>query len=110
MGKSRKANFLKVKKYFTFRVIILALGFIIVCILGIPAGIHWLFKQNATCDFFQAEWDAGDVLSFYGALLAAASTIVGVYLSVQAAQRSYREDEKRRVRLSPSRQNRQEKG
>lgn len=34
----------------------------------------------------------------YGALLAAASTIVGVYLSVQAAQRSYREDEKRRVR------------
>lgn len=98
MGKSSKANFLKAKKYFPLRVILLALGFIIVCILGIPTGIHWLFKQNATCDFFQAEWDAGDVLSFYGALLAAASTIVGVYLSVQAAQRSYREDEKRRVR------------
>ena len=75
MGKSSKANFLKAKKYFPLRVILLALGFIIVCILGIPTGIHWLFKQNATCDFFQAEWDAGDVLSFYGALLAAASTI-----------------------------------
>lgn len=98
MGKKRKVSFLKVKKYFNLWVILLMLGFIIIFILGIPAGINWLFKQNATCSFFRAEWKAGDALSFYGAMLAAASTIVGVYFSVQAAQRSYREDEKRRVR------------
>ncbi len=97
MGKSRQTSSFKEKKPYCCRIILLALGFILVCILGIPAGINWLFKQSAFCYFFQAEWNAGDALSFYGAMLAAASTIVGVFLSVQAAQRSYREDEKKRV-------------
>jgi hypothetical protein len=45
-----------------------------------------------------AEWSAGDVLNFYGALLASIATIVGVYLSINYAQRNYREDERNRIK------------
>lgn len=81
------------KKYWKF----ILVGFIIFIII-IPAIINWLFKLSSPIDFFVAEWSAGDVLSFYGALLASVATIAGVYLSIEYAQRNYREDERNKIR------------
>lgn len=64
----------------------------------VPALINLAFKLHAPCDFLVAAWSAGDVLSFYGAMLSSLTTIVGVYLSIDYAQRNYREDEANRVR------------
>lgn len=64
----------------------------------IPAIINILFKYAPICELFGAEWEAGDVLGFYGTLLGSAATIVGVYLSIDAAQKSYHEDEINKVR------------
>ena len=66
-------------------------------ILIIPAIINWLFKQSTSIDFFVAEWSAGDMLSFYGSLLAAILTVYGVYLTIQYSQHNYREDIHNRV-------------
>lgn len=74
------------------------IGILGVFIVGIPAIINWLFKLHAPCSFLVAEWSAGNVLAFYGTLLASVATIVGVYLSIDYAQKNYREDEANRVR------------
>lgn len=66
--------------YFVFGVII------------IPLFIHILFKIDAPLPFLVAEWEAGDVLAFYGVLIGALATIAGVYLSNVAAQENYRKD------------------
>lgn len=67
-------------------------------IVIIPALINCLFKWASPCSFFVAEWNAGDALSFYGAILASIATILGVYFSIEHAQQSYREDEVNRVK------------
>ncbi|MHA5219081.1 hypothetical protein [Dysosmobacter sp. Phy] len=67
-------------------------------LIVVPALINLAFKLHAPCGFLAAEWSAGDVLSFYGAMLASVATIMGVYLSIDYAQRNYREDEANRVR------------
>lgn len=64
----------------------------------IPAIINILFKYSPICELLGAEWEAGDALGFYGTLLGSAATIVGVYLSIDAAQKSYHEDEINKVR------------
>ena len=69
-----------------------------VFIIAIPFAINSLFKLTSPWTIFAAEWDAGDVLAFYGALLASATTIVGVYISMEYAQRNYRLDEANRVK------------
>lgn len=70
----------------------------VVFIIAIPFAINGLFKLTSPWTIFAAEWDAGDVLAFYGALLASATTIVGVYISMEYAQRNYRLDEANRVK------------
>lgn len=65
-------------------------------VLGIPVLINCLFKLHPSIDFFSAEWDAGDALGFYGTLLGAVATVGGVFLSIQYAQKNYREDERNR--------------
>lgn len=72
--------------------------FIIVFIVLIPVGINMAFKCSCGIEFFEAEWGPGDALGFYGAILASVATIIGVYLSIEYAQRNYREDEKNRIR------------
>ena len=67
-------------------------------VIVIPLGINCLYKLTSPCDFFAAEWDAGDALAFYGAMLASATTIIGVYISIEYAQRNYRIDEANRVK------------
>ena len=70
----------------------LLLAFIIF-IVAIPFGINSLFKLTSPLDIFVAEWEAGDALAFYGVMLASATTIIGVYISIEYAQRNYRVDE-----------------
>lgn len=67
-------------------------------LLIVPFIINCLFKLRAPFELFAAEWEAGDVLSFYGALLASVATIIGVYLSIIYAQKNYREDERNRIK------------
>lgn len=69
----------------------------IVFIFIIPLAINIFFKIKAPCAFFVAEWDAGDVLSFYGTMLASIATIIGVYMSIRYAQQSYRDDIRNQV-------------
>lgn len=75
----------------------LLVGSILFLVL-IPLAINWLFKTAAPFEVFDAEWYASDALSFYGTILASVATIVGVYLSINYAQKNYREDERNRVR------------
>ncbi len=75
----------------------LLLAFVIFIVL-IPLAINALFKIAAPLSMFAAEWEAGDALAFYGAMLASATTIVGVYVSVEYAQRNYRQDEVNKVK------------
>lgn len=85
------------RKYFSkykWQIILAFAVFIVI----IPAVINWLFKLEAPCTFFSAEWGAGDVLAFYGAMLASVTTILGVYISIEYAQRNYRIDEANRVK------------
>lgn len=74
------------------------LGGVSFFVIVVPAIINWLFKLQGPCSFLVAEWSAGDALSFYGTLLGSVATIVGVFLSIDYAQKNYREDEANRVR------------
>lgn len=67
-------------------------------IVAIPLGINSLFKLTSPLNIFIAEWGAGDALAFYGVMLASATTIIGVYISIEYAQRNYRIDEANRVK------------
>lgn len=67
-------------------------------IVAIPLGINSLFKLILPLNIFVAEWEAGDALAFYGVMLASATTIIGVYISIEYAQRNYRIDEANRVK------------
>mgnify|MGYP001150633379 FL=1 len=67
-------------------------------IVAIPFGINSLFKLTSPLNIFIAEWGAGDALAFYGVMLASATTIIGVYISTEYAQRNYRIDEANRVK------------
>ena len=73
-------------------------SFFVIFIVVIPLIINGLFKIEAPCNILVAEWSAGDALSFYGTMLASASTIIGVYISIEYAQRNYRIDEINRVK------------
>ena len=71
--------------------------FIIIGLVLIPFLIHLFFKINSCCEFFIAEWTAGDVLAFYGVLLGSVATVWGVYLSIQFSRSNYEDDTKRKV-------------
>lgn len=73
------------------------LAFVILTVLVIPTIIHIAFKISPSIDFMKAEWTAGDILSFYGGLIASVFTVIGVYLSIQYSRENYSEDVKNRV-------------
>lgn len=66
--------------------------FLVVGILIIPFLIFVIFKIPAICDFFHPDWDAGDVLGFYGVLLGSFTGVVGVFFSIQYSQENYKAD------------------
>lgn len=49
---------------------------VITMLFGIPFVINLLFKTPAVNELFQAEWDAGDALGYYGAVLSFIGTVV----------------------------------
>lgn len=71
--------------------------FILLFFIIIPTCINLAFKYNSGIIILQAEWDASDALSFYGGILAAGLGIYGVFLSIQYAQKNYRDDLKNQV-------------
>ena len=68
-----------------------------ILLIGVPFVIHTLFKLHPSNPFFSAEWTAGDVLLFYGSILAAAGTCAGVFFSIRYSQKNYQEDTLRKV-------------
>jgi hypothetical protein len=56
--------------------------FIIICVIifialiGVPFAINLLFKADTNITVFQAEWSAGDVLGYYGAVLSFLGTVI----------------------------------
>lgn len=74
------------------------IGGAVIFVVLMPLGINALFKFPALLPLFSAEWSASDALSFYGAILTAIIGAIGVYWSIQAAQKSYHEDERNSVK------------
>lgn len=77
-------------------------AFVIVIVLGVPfclIGIPLIINASYQCGtvIITTLWEAKDVLSYYGVLLAAAGAAIGVYLSVKKSQENYHDDVIRQV-------------
>lgn len=68
-------------------------------IFGIPFIIHVLFKLHSNIDFFVAEWTAGELLSYYGSILAFLGTVILGALSLYQNQIIKQESDKRTALL-----------
>ena len=71
---------------------------VFITVFIMPFVINVSFKISAPLYFLEAEWQASDVLTFYGSILAGSLTVVGVFLSIRCSQHSYKEDARNRVR------------
>lgn len=49
---------------------------VLLIILGVPFLIHVLFKIKAPISFMEHEWSAGELLDYYGSVLAFAGTVI----------------------------------
>lgn len=72
--------------------------FFVIGIIGIPLLIHIAFKVNPSIDFFVAVWDAGDVLSFYGSILGAVSTVLAIMVTIKFTLENQKEERKLSIR------------
>ncbi len=77
-------------------------GIIIAFVAGIllfliPLGINVAFKQSWGISWLEAEWAAGDVLAFYGSIVAGLLTVFGVFITICYSQKNYRDDVRKRV-------------
>lgn len=70
------------------------MAIVLVLVIGIPLIINKLYKMGPG---FVTVWDGADMLSYYGTLLGDCGAVIGVYWSIHAAQRNYREDVRARV-------------
>ena len=64
-------------------------------VIGVPIIINVCYQRDTV--LIMTQWDADDILSYYGAVLAAAGAAIGVYLSVKKAQENYRDDIRRQA-------------
>lgn len=80
-------KFLHVVGWFLCIVVILCL------IFGVPFQINECYKTGG----YITMWNAADVLSYYGTIIAAVIGIVGVYLTVHISNKNYRDDARSRV-------------
>lgn len=95
MKKTQDGIETKKKKSYPKWLICIAVGAaVLFLIIGVPYIINECYK--AECGYLTM-WDAAGVLAFYGAILAAAGTGLGVFASVRAANKNYREDARMRV-------------
>lgn len=82
---------MKKKKWLTALVItVIILAFVI----GVPLIINELYKKGPG---YITVWNGADMLSYYGTILGSCGAAIGVYWSIQAAQKNYREDVRARV-------------
>lgn len=68
---------------------------IFMIILGVPFIIHILFKLHPNNNFFVAEWSAGELLSYYGSILAFLGTVILGALSLYQNHLIKQESDKR---------------
>lgn len=68
---------------------------IFMVIFGVPLIIHILFKLHPNIDFFVAEWTAGEILGYYGSILAFLGTVILGALSLYQNQIIKQESDKR---------------
>lgn len=85
------------QKHKILAVLVLVLGLLLVTVF-VPLCINWLYGQPAPIQFFSVKWEAKDALAFYGTVLAAVVTIIGVFLSIKQAQATYHNDEINKVK------------
>lgn len=74
-------------------IVISVLAGLLFLIIGIPVIINECYKVGG----YITLWNAEDVLSYYGAIIAAIIGIIGVYLTVYISNKNYRDDVRSRV-------------
>ena len=82
------------QKLTRFAIILLGIIIAFILIVGAPIAINELYKTNTG---YMTLWGAKEVLSYYGVIIASIVGVVGVYISIQAANKNYRDDVKARV-------------
>ena len=58
------------------------------CILAPIVIIHFLFKICSNCYWIEAEWEAGDVLGYFGDILSFLGTIVLGYIAISQTEKA----------------------
>lgn len=69
-------------------------GIVLLLTVGVPFLINELYKNNSG---YMTIWGAADVLSYYGMIITALLGVAGVYLTVYASTKQYREDARNRI-------------
>lgn len=78
----------QIKKIFIWYVVAIVFIFIV------PLGINWIYKIPATKPLFAMDWEAKDVLAFYGSLLGAAATIFVLTETINFTRENQKEERK----------------
>lgn len=70
---------------------------VLIIVVGVPLIIHCLYKFSPPpgFEFFSTEWDAGDALQYYGAVLAFCGTVILGALSLYQNEIIRKESDKR---------------
>ena len=63
-------------------------------IIGGPIIINEFYRNNSG---YMTIWGVADVLTYYGAIIAASGAAIGVYCSIRYSHKQYREDKRRDV-------------
>ncbi len=61
---------------------------IIMCIFAPVLVINFLFKINSNCYWIEAEWEAGDVLGYFGDVLSFLGTVVLGYIAIAQTEKA----------------------
>lgn len=71
---------------------------ILVFVFLVPLGINYAFKVPAFFKVFEAEWEAGDLLGYYGSVLGGIVSFLVLYLTLKKEREQVIEAEKRSKR------------
>ena len=67
-------------------------GIVLAAVFLIPFVIHLCFSINAPNEFFEAKWDAGDMLQYVGFIISAVIAIIGIGITIWHTQKQYHVD------------------
>lgn len=79
------------KEYLVGKVILVIIAFLVFTI-GIPTIINEAYKYGALHGGYVTEWDAADVLSYYGTLLGAGTTIAALVATIAFTKKQIEHD------------------